>query len=453
MIFVSSFSEKYVGKPFDIDCVDIEIHGFQDNQPPIFKGPGVIHGDKTGRLAYKIYNQIPVNKEIFECLKRIEESDDPKQTNVRLLAEAYDGTKWSGGWSIPKTTTYSGTAYFLVHGEFDELGTSVVKQQGDTIQDTTELVFVDLPELPFAGTMEVKSFHGEEVIETSFLSDHHHLTFEDTTITFQESLDKSRLHVEAHHGSQFTPPYVENWLAEALVFSTARSIQPRMVIRHFEEYALVSIRATPNSTVSGMIPPFSSAPDTRDAFWQSFCAYLSTCKATHEFENLKMTTGFRELCLANKGTLQGSLLSLSIYIEFCMNQLLPSVQSENAEVIDKARVKDFLGYVNAWSKDTAITERAIRILNQLNTPDLAAIMDVLIEKSVITEKHKKVWKAIRPTLAHGKLIDYREEKFWHFRNYLITMMYRLMFRIIGYKGLVLEYDGSKFQYIPYEWKE
>ena len=72
-------SRQYVGKKFEIDCIDIEIYGFEDFRPPIFKGPGVIRGDKVGRLKYKIYNQIQVNKEIFDYLKLIKESDDPKK--------------------------------------------------------------------------------------------------------------------------------------------------------------------------------------------------------------------------------------------------------------------------------------------------------------------------------------------------------------------------------------
>jgi hypothetical protein len=60
MVFLSSLAEKYVGKQIEIDCVDVQIHRFEDNQPPIFKGPGVIRGDKAGRLSYKVYNQIQV---------------------------------------------------------------------------------------------------------------------------------------------------------------------------------------------------------------------------------------------------------------------------------------------------------------------------------------------------------------------------------------------------------
>jgi len=52
MVFLSSLPEKYVGKQIEIDCVDIEIHRFEDHRPPIFKGPGVIRGNKAGRLSY-----------------------------------------------------------------------------------------------------------------------------------------------------------------------------------------------------------------------------------------------------------------------------------------------------------------------------------------------------------------------------------------------------------------
>jgi hypothetical protein len=81
-------------------------------------------------------------------------------------------------------------------------------------------------------------------------------------------------------------------------------------------------------------------------------------------------------------------------------------------------------------------------------------MDVLVEEGVITETQKDVWKKARPYLAHGNLIDFKkEEDFWHIRNHLISMIYRLMLRITGYKGLVLDYDGSKFGHITYDWND
>jgi hypothetical protein len=454
MVFLSSLPEKYVGKEIEIDCVDIEIHRFEDNQPPIFKGPGVIRGDKTGRLSYKVYNQIEVNEEIFAYLKQISEENDPKKTNLRLFARGYDGVKWNGGWSIPVLNLFQ-APYLLVNGEFDQLGARIEKLEGDRTANSTELIFSDDLDLPFAGTVRVESFHGEESISTSFWGDHHEVTFEDSRIFFQKSLEKSRLHVTVSDGYRFTPPYVENWITEALIFSTARMIYPRMVIRHFKKDALVFIRATPRTIESEMPPLFSYGPDLRDSFWAAFCAYLSKCKSVQQFDSLELTKGFCELCLASKGTLQGFLISLSIYIEFCVNLIFSSLESGTAGEDDyKKRVEDLVQHVGKWDREDTIRERAKGLLSMLYAPSLSKRMDVLVEQGVITETQKKTWGKARPYLAHGNLIDFsKEEEFWHIRNYLISMVYRLMLRIIGYRGLVLDYDGTKFGHIPYEWSD
>ncbi len=454
MIFLSSLPEKYVGKQIEMDCVDVEIHRFEDNQPPIFKGPGIIRGDKSGRLSYKVYNQIQVNAEILAYLKQIGEKNDPRKPNLRLFAQGYDGMKWNGAWSIPVLNIFQ-APYMLVEGEFDQLGARVEKIQGDRISNSTELVFSDHFDLPLAGTVKVESFHGEEVLSTSFWGDHHDVAFDDSLIRFQKSPDKSRLHVTAPDGDRFAPPYVENWITEALIFVTARMVYPRMIIRHFEKDALVFIRATPRSIESGMLPPFSSGPDTRDFFWKAFCSYLGKCKSLQQFESLEMTKGFSELCLAGKGTLQGFLISLSIYIEFCVNLIFSSLEGSGSREDDyRKNVEDLVQHVGAWDRDDTIRERAKGLLSMLFTPSLSKRMDILVGQGVITEIQKSTWKKARPYLAHGNVIDFKkEEEFWHIRNHLISMVYRLIFRIIGYRGLVLEYDGSEFGHIPYEWND
>jgi len=454
MVFLNSLSEKYVGKQIEINCVDVEIHRFEDNQPPIFKGPGIIRGDKSGQLSYKVYNQIQVNEEIFVYLKQIREENDPRKTNIRLFAESYDGMKWNGAWSIPVLNIFQ-VPYMLVEGEFDQLGARVEKIEGDRIVNSTELVFSDHFDLPLSGTVKVKSFHGEEVISTNFWGDHHEIAFDDSLITFQKSLDKSRLHVTASNGERFTPPCVENWITEALTFMTARTIYPRMIIRHFEKDALVFIRATPRSIESGMPPPFSNELYTRESFWKAFRSYLGKCKSVQQFEPLEMTKGFSELCLAGKGTLQGFLISLSLYVEFCVNLIFSSLESGSSEEDDyKNKVEDLVQHVGAWDRDETIRERAKGLLSMLYTPSLPKRMDILVEQGVITDIQKKTWKKARPYLAHGNVIDFKkEEKFWQIRNHLISMVYRLVFRIIGYRGLVLDYDGSKFGHVPYEWND
>lgn len=80
-------------------------------------------------------------------------------------------------------------------------------------------------------------------------------------------------------------------------------------------------------------------------------------------------------------------------------------------------------------------------------------MDILIEQGVITKLHKKIFCEVRSYISHGNIIDFKkQEEYWQYRNYFISIVYRLILRILGYKGLVLDYNKGKFIHIPYEWK-
>lgn len=273
MVFINNLIEKYVGRAFEIDCLDIEIHRFQDDTPPLFKGPGVIRGDYAGSLSFKLYNQIPITKDTFHFFKQVQTGCEPESINVSLVAKDYDGIKWHGGWSIPKANVFqlAQVQNFIVHGEFHQLAARIEKVKGDHDKDLTEIVFAGTFNLPLSGTIHEKQYHGSEVISTQIWNDHHNLTFQDSSIVFQESDDHALTYITASYHEQFTAPYVENWITEALIFITGRLVYPRMVIRHFENDALVYIRETPKITESGMPPPFSREPQVRECTWGVFC--------------------------------------------------------------------------------------------------------------------------------------------------------------------------------------
>ncbi|MCE2698239.1 MAG: hypothetical protein PX483_06285 [Nostocales cyanobacterium LE14-WE4] len=95
MVFITSLTEKLVGREFEIECYDIEVHGIVDNCPPLFKGPGVITGQKKGAISYRVHNQIEISAEarpiIFKQVKQGE------VTQVRIFAKDYDNIHWTGG--------------------------------------------------------------------------------------------------------------------------------------------------------------------------------------------------------------------------------------------------------------------------------------------------------------------------------------------------------------------
>lgn len=452
MVFINNLIEKYVGRAFEIDCLDIEIHRFQDDTPPLFKGPGIIRGDNAGSLSFKLYNQIPITKDTFHFFKQVQTGCEPESINVSLVAKDYDGIKWHGGWSIPEANVFqlAQVQNFIVHGEFHQLAARIEKVKGDHDKDLTEIVFAGALNLPLSGTIHEKQYHGSEVISTQIWNDHHNLTFKDSSIIFQESDDHALTYITASYHEQFAAPYVENWITEALIFITGRLVYPRMVIRHFENDALVFIRETPKITESGMPPPFSREPQVRECTWEVFLSYLLKSKETRSFDFLQITKGFAELILASTGTLQGFLISLVLYVENCINQIF-SEKTVNCNDYRKA-VKDIMDHIDKWEGEGDIKKRAKGLLSMLNTPSISKHMDVLIKQGVIREVHKQNWEKARPYLAHGGIIDFsKSEEFWHFRNYFISMAYRLTFRILGYKGKVIDYDDNNFQFVDFKW--
>lgn len=453
LVFISSLIEKYSGKIFEMDCHDIEIHPFKDNQPILFKGPGIISGSSSGKLSFKLYNQLPVTKDTFDFIKKIHSAENTEAVNVKLLAEDYDGVKWNGAWSVPEINFFQ-KDNFIITGQFAQIATRINKIDGDKEVDITELVYIGSLDLPFSGNVHEKRFHGDEVISTKVWNDHHEIFFNDSTITFQESSDRAKTSVKAKHRNGFSPPYTENWIAEALIFSTAKMIYPRITIRHFENDALIFIRETPEVRMSAMPPVFFGSPIIKKNTWEVFLSYLKKCAELNQFDFLQLSRGFFEVLLASRGTVQGFLISLSLFIENCINHIFetPKNMDENKERYSK--IQDLIHYVEKWEGSEDLKSRAKGLLSMLNTPSTSNRMNHLIEAGVINSEHKRVWNRARPYLAHGGLVDFsKDDEFWHIRNYLISMAYRISLCIIDYKGKVLDYNGKEFVFVDFLWAQ
>lgn len=434
-----------------MDCRDIEIHRFKDNQTILFKGPGVIRGGSSGKLFFKLFNQSEITKNTFDYIAKIHSGEDPESVNVKLLIEDYDGVKWNGAWSVPEINLFQ-KSNFTITGKFDQLATRIDKIDGDEDIGITELVYIGSLNLPLTGSVYEKRLHGDEVISTKVWNDHHEIVFNNSTIIFQESSKRERTSVKAKHSDGFSPPYVENWIAEALIFSTARMIYPRITIRHFEKNALFFIRETPEKSASAMPPVFFGSPSINENIWKVFLSYLKKCSELNQFDFLKLSKGFFEVLLASRGTVQGFLISLSLYIEFCITQIFDKPNNKAGKKLTNSCIQSLMQHVENWRGPVDLKSRAKGLLSMLNTPSISKRMNQLVESRVITLKQKGVWTKARPYLAHGGLVDFsKTDEFWHIRNYLISMAYRISLYIIAYKGKVIDYDGNKFEFVEFNW--
>jgi hypothetical protein len=184
MVFITSLVEKLVGREFEIECHDIEVHGILDNCPPLYKGPGVISGQKKGAVSFRLHNQVEISEEALRLI--FNKGKQSETIQVRVFAKAYDDIHWTGGWSIPNVQP-SKSGKFIVHGQFDQLATRVKRFEGNVRNNSTELVFENIPDLPLTELVEEKRIHrGEEIFSRTWY-DRHELYFNNSTIQFYSS--------------------------------------------------------------------------------------------------------------------------------------------------------------------------------------------------------------------------------------------------------------------------
>ncbi|MFX0200280.1 MAG: hypothetical protein ACFFCW_29525, partial [Candidatus Hodarchaeota archaeon] len=222
-----------------------------------------------------------------------------------------------------------------------------------------------------------------------------------------------------------------------------------------QDDALIFIRETPLNTGSNLPPPISRDDDIRDDIWKLFLLYLTECEKNQRFELLDLTMALIEVILASTGTIQGFLITMVLYIENIIQKIFetPQIRTDENNTEFKEDIVNLREYIDHWEGNSNIKERAKGLLSMLNDPSTSMRMDILIKQGVIKHKHKKVWKDARPYLAHGGIVDFSKvDEYWHYQHYFISMLYRLTLMFLGYKGKVLDYDGSKFEFVDFDWK-
>jgi hypothetical protein len=424
-----------VGKPFELECSEIAVHGMLDHHPPLYKGPGAIKSGKDGKIAFRMHNQIETSPEALSSLQWFKpEGGLEPASHVRILAEDYKGVSWLGAWSLPRQH-HSRGINSVISGDFDQLTTRIAKVRGDKRKGMTEMVYADRLDLPLTQWLENVKRKGRKVIKRELYLAQHDLEFADSKISIFHSENEELTHITATSLPDFRPPLVENWIPDAIVFMTARLVYPRLTIRHFEKDALMFLRAYPSDRRTGVPSPFYFLPASN--FWPMFTLYLSKCQRDQprdSIEPIELTRLWREVISASTGTVQAFVLSLALCIENLIGQLFDELNVKGA---DENQVKELRTYVEEWKGENSVKTRALGLLTMLQKQPVGEALKKLKAEKTITKNHSDAWQKIRPQLAHGAIIKNPFDPiFWETRSLLMDMTYRLAFRILGYRGKI-----------------
>jgi hypothetical protein len=432
---VESILQQTLGRPFEIECPTVRIMGRHDSDEPFFKGPGVLRGGIDGPIQFRIFDHLPpLREDNLRILKAIN-SREP----MRLFATDLDFTEWSGGCFSPSLGFDTGRD--TVSGTFPQLSTRVKLTTGSEERNSTALFYAENLSLPRPEPIKISAADKAEKSSKRF--DLHSIHRDGFRIVFSDNLEFGGTQVFAETRVDLSPPIAEMALAESVEYILCRPCRPRVTVRYFEDDALVFIRECRVQVRTGLPGPLRDSPVEFQSIWDVFYAFLSQYFNRTEFAPPETSRILQEVIRASTGTMHGFVASLVLGAEGLTQQIFkdgPSMTDPESESL--------LKHIRSWDGSAA---RKNGLLSLVSTPSTASLLYKLEKHGVVTGDQIKIWKVLRPNIAHGDVIDYADEKLWQNRNLLIAMFHRLILRLIGYRGPITDFSTDDLRTIEFDW--
>jgi len=141
----------------------------------------------------------------------------------------------------------------------------------------------------------------------------------------------------------------------------------------------------------------------------------------------------------------------SVYVSDLVNSGYPVAVERNLASETDPQLERLRQYISRWDGPTGLKDRVLGLTSMAATPSTTSLLTKLKSQGLVTESQIKVWKELRPKIAHGNVIDYADEKLWQNQNLLISMFHRLVLRLIGYKGPITDFSTDDLRTIEFNW--
>lgn len=446
---INGIVEAALGRSFEIDCKTIKLRGQKQTyiDAPQFFGPGSVGADSEGHFRFRMFDTNQHDpKELIRLVRSARAGDEP----MAIDAVDYEGTSWTGAWFIPDVTVSSSGGASVITGEFPQLSTRV-PLSSDQKASTTTIYFSETFRLPMTGRSYSQRLRDGEVERVTVHHDRTELTFRGAEIIIEvDEAAHTTMLSTTYHG-EWKPPLCEVGLRDAFAFVTAVPAYPRIVVRAFDNDALVFLRLTSKELRTGMPRPIGAVPRNAKAFWDIFLAFLTYCDEIgardvgQAFYSTPLSRVNSELLPASTGTIHGFVLSLVVAIEGVVTQILSGANEQPS-------IDELVNHVRSWNGEESLKNRAIGILRSfLSQVSTNQRLRWLVRDHVVTEEQRRLWDDLRQRITHGHLVDYDDERLEEKRLQLISMFNRLALRLLHYRGVVTNYAARPPQDEAFDW--
>jgi hypothetical protein len=354
--------------------------------------------------------------------------------------------EWTGAWFVPEVSSSQGAA--VVSGFVPSISARLPLLFGLERKQSTGLYYPEQLPLSMQSSTEIRVVRDGRVVSRKPRFDHTGISDGEFSIVVRENLDSGFTEVIAKNREGLGPPVAEIALVDSLIYILCRVCRPRLVVRFFDEDALVFIKACNLGARTGLPDPLRGSQSQATFHWEIFKAFLRQYIGHSDVLSVPIARRIDEVISSSNGSVHGFIVSLVTGIEKLFVDLALPPFPELNEDFDKLRK-----HVASWTGNQTVKNRAAALLGMLNKPAPNAILKDLQQLGVVTANEASSWNSLRPKVTHGELVDVSDEDVWIHRGRLITMFHRLVLRTIRYRGPITDFSGTTLRSVDFDWRD
>jgi hypothetical protein len=422
---------------FRFDCVEMKLVQDRSLQPIMYKGKGFIEQNENGELNFKLY----VNEfENTNCLNELN-SMFAEQSGKLYVSEDYfaltvtaeTGVIWHAKRILPKCC-WSTNEAIIITGNIRSIDTS--NAQVKCAKHILCVHFFQDFEMPFMPC------ENDTAVE--------YFDYYGANVEFKVSNSESGVIVRATSDFKLPDSFALK-IQEAIMFITATPAVARVVTISRPEGAFYELVSAPQAAVKpSMYSPLGRSYLYRGNAWRLFVVYLKYICLHSELGCLNhITYHVRNAVESSANSMDAFAVAVSVSVEGLANLVEVPTNLENKEFIREFR--EFLLPIVAQSeKFSLLQDRLKGLLSMMGNPRVTDRLQPLSSNGHVTKEYVKAWKYLRHKHAHPKADDLRSlsegnmQEFWTLINKVTTLMYEIVFHLIGYVGPYTDFGRLGF---------
>tara|TARA_R110001606_G_C15402775_1_gene653384 strand:+ start:12690 stop:14039 length:1350 start_codon:yes stop_codon:yes gene_type:complete len=405
---LSRWVDRLLSGPTTIECPHVEILG-HDHEPPVFTGPGQIVISENTHMHFVMHGTPRDGSDAFRKILDAQKNPYDVSRQFRMTAVGYDGTEWSGGWTMLRAGAEVRGVWRLsgpIHSLITQVtGLGVAEKQG------VELVY-DIPlRLPIPMNMVKSVQRGDEEVLWSRSSGTQTIEVLDTTIEFFQSAEHEHIWAVAEATTNLPHPHLENWLSEPLNLLLGEIVSPRLQARNFGDgRADIAFRPTAGhgaNSLAGCIlreDPLIAG----ERFWTLYHDILTIVATARDrngarnFEAHPLTHYYWEIIQATKGSNWVLCMTLASTVEGLIKMMFS--QTERRSDYDDSTVDSLKSVIKEWKGATNLRSQVLQYLDRFKTKGSNKLLKSLIGINGITLEQVDAWIKLRHSSMHGDMV-------------------------------------------------